>query len=110
VGRSIGSREGRGYNSPAKSQLTGKGRKRKGKGKGTEAVPPSGRVGSEGTGGQKHRGAKIRRRKKRRGKKDKNYNTHVTQTSRVATQLKLELIQTRMIQKPLLWVEVGKSA
>jgi hypothetical protein len=24
--------------------------------------------------------------------------------------LELELIQTRMIQKPLLWVEVGKSA
>jgi hypothetical protein len=25
-------------------------------------------------------------------------------------ELELELIQTRMIQKPLLWVEVGKSA
>jgi hypothetical protein len=25
-------------------------------------------------------------------------------------ELKLELIQTHMIQKPLLWVEVGKSA
>jgi hypothetical protein len=26
------------------------------------------------------------------------------------SELELELIQTRMIQKPLLWVEVGKSA
>ena len=28
----------------------------------------------------------------------------------VEQELELELIQTRMIQKPLLWVEVGKSA
>jgi hypothetical protein len=30
--------------------------------------------------------------------------------SLVSSELELELIQTRMIQKPLLWVEVGKSA
>jgi hypothetical protein len=30
--------------------------------------------------------------------------------SRIGRELDLELIQTRMTQKPLLWVEVGKSA
>ena len=34
----------------------------------------------------------------------------IQRTRHVELELELELIQARMIQKPLLWVEVGKSA
>jgi hypothetical protein len=34
----------------------------------------------------------------------------LAQTGTCELELDFELIQTRMIQKPLLWVEVGKSA
>jgi hypothetical protein len=37
-------------------------------------------------------------------------NVDVRTKSNFELELELELIQTRMIQKPLLWVEVGKSA